>query len=223
MKLEADINARLKTTHADEDPRGRSFATSRDELLQRADAGQRATSSPPASRSRRSAPSWSISPIRRARSNVNEIVVTGPGAPAIAERGRSLRQAGRASARRAFSSRASRAEREVQAAGQGAGHHQDRAAARSRTRTSSRWSTPGSLQVDHRRRLPWPTFWKQILPDITLHDNVHVREEGSLAWAVRKNSPKLMAELNPFIKANGLGTLFGNMLLTEIPARARSS
>jgi len=58
-------------------------------------------------------------------------------------------------------------------------------------------------------------FWKQVLPGITPHDNVTLREEGSLAWAARKNSPKLIAELNRFIKANGLGTLFGNVLLKK--------
>lgn len=46
-------------------------------------------------------------------------------------------------------------------------------------------------------------FWKQILPSITPHPSMKVRKDGDLAWAVRKNSPKLIAELNPIIKANG--------------------
>jgi membrane-bound lytic murein transglycosylase MltF len=58
-------------------------------------------------------------------------------------------------------------------------------------------------------------FWKQILPSITPHPTVAVREEGNLAWAVRKGSPKLVAELNQFIKANGQGTLFGNVLFKK--------
>jgi membrane-bound lytic murein transglycosylase MltF len=56
-------------------------------------------------------------------------------------------------------------------------------------------------------------FWKQILPSITPHPAIAVREEGALAWAVRKNSPELIAALNPIIKANGEGTLFGNSVL----------
>src|SRR4029078_12542364 len=44
---------------------------------------------------------------------------------------------------------------------------------------------------------------------------IAVRGEGDLAWAVRKNSPKLIAALNPIIKANGEGTLFGNVLLKK--------
>jgi membrane-bound lytic murein transglycosylase MltF len=61
----------------------------------------------------------------------------------------------------------------------------------------------------------YANFWKQILPDITVHPTVAVREDGDLAWAVRKNSPKLVAELNPIIKAHGVGTVFGNVLLSK--------
>jgi membrane-bound lytic murein transglycosylase MltF len=56
-------------------------------------------------------------------------------------------------------------------------------------------------------------FWRQILPNVRLHENLSVRDEGSIAWAVRKGSPKLLAVLNPFIEANKAGTLFGNNIL----------
>jgi membrane-bound lytic murein transglycosylase MltF len=56
-------------------------------------------------------------------------------------------------------------------------------------------------------------FWKLILPNLTLHENLSVRDEGSIAWVARKGSPKLLAVLNPFIDANKAGTLFGNSLL----------
>jgi len=58
-------------------------------------------------------------------------------------------------------------------------------------------------------------FWKQILPNITPHLDVKVREDGDYAWAVRKGSPKLIAELNPFIKAHGQGSTFGNVMLRK--------
>ncbi len=58
-------------------------------------------------------------------------------------------------------------------------------------------------------------FWKQILPNINPHMDVKVREDGDYAWAVRKGSPKLIAELNPIIKANGQGSVFGNVLLRK--------
>ena len=54
-------------------------------------------------------------------------------------------------------------------------------------------------------------FWKQILPKITLHPDIVFRSEGEIAWAIRKNSPLLMKELNQFIKSHGKGTTFGNM------------
>ena len=58
-------------------------------------------------------------------------------------------------------------------------------------------------------------FWQQILPDLTLHPTVAVREEGHLAWAVRKGSPRLVAELNAFIEDHAAGTTFGNVLLAK--------
>jgi membrane-bound lytic murein transglycosylase MltF len=56
-------------------------------------------------------------------------------------------------------------------------------------------------------------FWKQIFPNITPHPTVAVRQDGDLAWAARKNSPKLIAELNPIIKTLASGTALGNVLL----------
>jgi membrane-bound lytic murein transglycosylase MltF len=67
----------------------------------------------------------------------------------------------------------------------------------------------------------YASFWKQILPDITLHPTVAVREEGNLAWAARKGSPKLIAELNAIIKTYGMGTVFGNVLLSKYLKNAK--
>ena len=58
-------------------------------------------------------------------------------------------------------------------------------------------------------------FWKQILPAISLHPQIAVREAGAIAWAVRKNSPKFIAQLNPLVEKNKIGTLFGNALLQK--------
>jgi membrane-bound lytic murein transglycosylase MltF len=58
-------------------------------------------------------------------------------------------------------------------------------------------------------------FWQQILPDITPHPTVTVRDEGHLAWAARKGSPGLIAELNAFIRDHAAGTTFGNVLLAK--------
>jgi len=40
--------------------------------------------------------------------------------------------------------------------------------------------------------------WKQVVPAITLHEDVVVREEGRSGWAYRKQSPKLATELKDF-------------------------
>ena len=41
-------------------------------------------------------------------------------------------------------------------------------------------------------------IWAQILPRIAVHDDVSVRDEGQIGWAVRKQSPQLAAALKDF-------------------------
>ena len=55
-------------------------------------------------------------------------------------------------------------------------------------------------------------FWKQVFTNLTVLDAVALRSGGTLAVGIRKNSPKLAAELNAFIARYGLGTAFGNMM-----------
>jgi membrane-bound lytic murein transglycosylase MltF len=54
-------------------------------------------------------------------------------------------------------------------------------------------------------------FWKQVLPNLTVHDTVAVRTGGSLAVAIRKGNPQLAAGLNAIIAEYGLGSAFGNI------------
>ena len=58
-------------------------------------------------------------------------------------------------------------------------------------------------------------FWKQIFPQLTVHDNVAVRTGGEIAWAIRKGSPQLKATLDDFAMRNKAGTSIGNQLLTR--------
>jgi len=58
-------------------------------------------------------------------------------------------------------------------------------------------------------------FWKQIFPQLTVHDDVAVRTGGEIAWAVRKGSPQLKAALDDFATRNKAGTAIGNQLLTR--------
>jgi membrane-bound lytic murein transglycosylase MltF len=55
-------------------------------------------------------------------------------------------------------------------------------------------------------------FWKKVFEDLTVHDTVAVRTGGHLAVAIRKGSPQLAAGLNAIIDEYGLGTAFGNMM-----------
>jgi membrane-bound lytic murein transglycosylase MltF len=55
-------------------------------------------------------------------------------------------------------------------------------------------------------------FWSQIFQDLTLHPDIKVRTNGRIAWAIRKNSPKLKEAINGFMKTHRKGTLVGNIL-----------
>ena len=56
-------------------------------------------------------------------------------------------------------------------------------------------------------------FWVQIFDKIQLHPEIKFRTEGKIGWAMRKNSPKLMAAVNEFVKDHKQGTLMGNILI----------
>ena len=58
-------------------------------------------------------------------------------------------------------------------------------------------------------------FWKQIFPQLTVHDDVAVRTGGEVAWAMRKGSPQLKAALDDFVTRHKVGTATGNELLTR--------
>jgi membrane-bound lytic murein transglycosylase MltF len=58
-------------------------------------------------------------------------------------------------------------------------------------------------------------FWAQIFPKIRLHPEVAVRTGGAIAWAFRKNSPKLKAAVNRFIVGHRQGTSLGNQIFTR--------
>jgi len=58
-------------------------------------------------------------------------------------------------------------------------------------------------------------FWKQVFPQITVHDNIAVRTGGEIAWAIRKDSPQLKAMLDDFAARNKVGSSMGNQLLTR--------
>lgn len=58
-------------------------------------------------------------------------------------------------------------------------------------------------------------FWAQVFKNIRLYPDIKVNAGGEIAWAMRKNSPKLKAVINEFVKENKQGTLFGNILINR--------
>lgn len=62
-------------------------------------------------------------------------------------------------------------------------------------------------------RLRLAEFWVQVLPHLTVHPNIVLKEEGQAAWATRPDSPQLRDLLNEFIKGRAAGSSFGNTLL----------
>ena len=66
---------------------------------------------------------------------------------------------------------------------------------------------PMVIVDDHKAR-----FWGEIFEKITLHPDIAVHEGGDIAWAFRKNSPKLAAVVNEFVKGHKKGTMLGNVL-----------
>ncbi len=144
------------------------------------------------------------------RTNVREVVVTGPGAPPI----QSLDDL---SGKEAYARKDSSAWQSLVALN-GA------LAAKGRPPVAIR-EVPGNLEDDDLLEMTnaglipmivaqdyMAGFWKQIFTELTVHDTVVVRSGASLALPIRKNSPLLAAELNAFLGKVGLGTALGNVV-----------
>jgi membrane-bound lytic murein transglycosylase MltF len=144
------------------------------------------------------------------RSNVSEVVVTGPGGPAI-------------------TSVDDLSGHEVYAR-KDSSFHASLIALNERLKAKGRppvliEEVPGNLEDDDLLEMVdaglIPTvvvhdymaaFWKQVFTNITVHDTVTLRTDAGLAVPIRKGSPLLAAELNAFIAKHRLGTVFGNMM-----------
>ena len=56
-------------------------------------------------------------------------------------------------------------------------------------------------------------FWAQVFDGLELHPDLAVRTGGEVAWMLRKGTPELRRVVNDFVKKNRKGTLLGNILL----------
>jgi membrane-bound lytic murein transglycosylase MltF len=57
-------------------------------------------------------------------------------------------------------------------------------------------------------------LYTQVFPNLRKHSDI-ASPPGDIAWAFRKNSPKLAAAVNAFVKRHGQGTLAGNVLINK--------
>lgn len=58
-------------------------------------------------------------------------------------------------------------------------------------------------------------LWSRVLNDMVPLESVSVNAGGLIAWAVRKENPRLLASLNHFVLKHKQGTLLGNMLFNR--------
>ena len=58
-------------------------------------------------------------------------------------------------------------------------------------------------------------LWTELLPKIQVHSDIVIGPGVAFAWAVRKNSPQLLATINDFLKTHRQGTQFGNQIVNK--------
>jgi membrane-bound lytic murein transglycosylase MltF len=67
-------------------------------------------------------------------------------------------------------------------------------------------AVPFSVVDDYVARI-----WSEVFVDIELREDLVVNSRGSIAWAVRKDSPELKNSLDDYVKQIKKGTLLGNI------------
>ena len=60
-----------------------------------------------------------------------------------------------------------------------------------------------------------------MYPNIKLREDLVVRQNGDIAFAIRKDSPQLKAQLDAFTRTHGQGTEFGNVTLQKYLGQTR--
>ncbi|MCM2319511.1 MAG: transporter substrate-binding domain-containing protein [Pseudomonas sp.] len=64
-------------------------------------------------------------------------------------------------------------------------------------------------------------FWKQVFPQIKVHEEAPLLTGGNIAWAIRKGSPLLKAAVDDFMTRHAKGTSIGNQILTRYLKNAK--
>ena len=58
-------------------------------------------------------------------------------------------------------------------------------------------------------------YWTKVFTDMVVRDDLVVHAGGKIAWAFRKDSPKLKAAVDDFVRGHRKGTLVGNVLISR--------
>lgn len=69
---------------------------------------------------------------------------------------------------------------------------------------------PLAVVDDHKAK-----FWAGVYDQLTVREDLAINSGGKIAWAFRKNSPKLKETVNQFVKKIRQGTLHGNMIINR--------
>lgn len=56
-------------------------------------------------------------------------------------------------------------------------------------------------------------LWGNVFENLTVHNDLALATDDRIGWAVQKNTPKFVGLMNEFIKSHGVGTSFGNTIL----------
>jgi membrane-bound lytic murein transglycosylase MltF len=64
-------------------------------------------------------------------------------------------------------------------------------------------------------------LWSTVLPEIIIHSDIPLSDGVNLAFAMRKNSPKLKAVMNDFLKDHRQGTVFGRIMFQKYYANKK--
>ena len=124
------------------------------------------------------------------RTDVNQVVVTGPGAPPIASRRRSLRPGSVRPQGQHLRREHRRPEQAAAGARQAAGRDR-RGAGCARRRRHPRDGQCRASRRSPSSTITSPNFWSKVFTDLKVHSDVAVRTGGVLAVAFRKDNPKL--------------------------------
>jgi membrane-bound lytic murein transglycosylase MltF len=70
-------------------------------------------------------------------------------------------------------------------------------------------------------KAPYARFWAQIYDHLNVHEDLALRTDGAVAWALRKDAPQLKKVVDEFVRDHRIGTTFGNTMLKRYLGSAK--